>query len=37
MYRKVLITLKQEEAMQTWLEGSKAAMIKEKRLKIIRK
>jgi peptidyl-prolyl cis-trans isomerase D len=34
MYRKVLISLKQEEAMRTWLEGNKAAMIKEKRVKI---
>ena len=37
IFRKVLIALKQEEAMQTWLEGSKAAMIKEKRLRIIKK
>jgi len=34
MYRKVLISLKQEEAMKTWLEGNKAAMIKEKRVRI---
>jgi peptidyl-prolyl cis-trans isomerase D len=34
MYRKVLTSLKQEEAMKTWLEGNKAAMIKEKRVRI---
>lgn len=37
MYRKVFTSLKQEEAMQTWLEGNKAAMIKEKRVKIKKK
>ncbi|MCX5847916.1 MAG: SurA N-terminal domain-containing protein [Deltaproteobacteria bacterium] len=34
MYKKILISLKREEAMQTWLEGNKAAMIKEKRVRI---
>jgi len=34
MYRKIFISLKQEDAMKTWLEGNKAAMIKEKRVKI---
>jgi peptidyl-prolyl cis-trans isomerase D len=33
-YKKVLISIKREEAMQTWLEGNKTAMIKEKRIKI---
>jgi peptidyl-prolyl cis-trans isomerase D len=33
-YKKTLISIKREEAMQTWLEGNKAAMIKEKRIKI---
>ena len=33
-YKKILISIKREEAMQTWLEGNKAAMIKEKRIKI---
>jgi peptidyl-prolyl cis-trans isomerase D len=37
MYKKVLTSLKQEEAMRTWLEGNKAAMIKEKRVKIKKK
>ena len=31
---KILTSIKQEEAMKTWLEGNKATMIKEKRLKI---
>lgn len=34
MYKKVLINIKREEALQTWLEGNKAAMIKEKRVSI---
>jgi len=33
-YKKILISIKREEAIQTWLEGNKAAMIKEKRIKI---
>jgi peptidyl-prolyl cis-trans isomerase D len=37
MYRKIFISLKQEDAMKTWLEGNKAAMIKEKRVKIKKK
>ena len=37
MYRKILTSLRQEEAMQTWLEGNKTAMIKEKRLRIKKK
>ncbi len=34
IYRKVAMNLKKEEAMKSWLEGNKAAMIKAKRLKI---
>jgi peptidyl-prolyl cis-trans isomerase D len=34
MYKKVFISMKQADAMKTWLEGNKAAMIKEKRVKI---
>jgi peptidyl-prolyl cis-trans isomerase D len=34
IYRKVAMNLKREEAMKSWLEGNKAALIKEKRLKI---
>jgi peptidyl-prolyl cis-trans isomerase D len=34
IYRKVSMNLKREEAMKSWLEGNKAAMIKAKRLKI---
>jgi peptidyl-prolyl cis-trans isomerase D len=34
MYQKILISIKREEAIQTWLEGNKTAMIKEKRIKI---
>ena len=34
MYTKILTSMKQEEAMKTWLEGNKAAMIKEKRVRI---
>ncbi len=34
VYRKILISVKREEALQTWMEGNKAAMIKGKRLKI---
>ncbi|MBN1363634.1 MAG: SurA N-terminal domain-containing protein [Syntrophaceae bacterium] len=37
IYRKTLIAFKQKEAMQTWLEGNKAAMIKEKRVRIKKK
>jgi peptidyl-prolyl cis-trans isomerase D len=37
MYRKILTSLKQEEAMKTWLEGNKASMIKEKRVRIKKK
>jgi len=34
MYSKILISMKRDEALQTWLEGNKAAMIKGKRVKI---
>ncbi|MBP7342013.1 MAG: SurA N-terminal domain-containing protein [Smithellaceae bacterium] len=34
VYRKVAMNLKREEAMKSWLQGNKTAMIKEKRLKI---
>lgn len=34
IYQKVAMNLKREEAMKSWLEGNKAAMLKEKRLKI---
>jgi len=34
MYKKILTSIKQEEAVKTWLEGNKAAMIKSKRVKI---
>ncbi|HUN54402.1 MAG TPA: SurA N-terminal domain-containing protein [Smithella sp.] len=34
MYTKILLSMKRDEALQTWLEGNKAAMIKEKRVKI---
>jgi peptidyl-prolyl cis-trans isomerase D len=34
IYKKVAMNLKREEAMKSWLEGNKAAMIKAKRLKI---
>jgi len=34
IFRKVALNLKKEEAMKSWLEGNKEAMIKEKRLKI---
>jgi peptidyl-prolyl cis-trans isomerase D len=37
IYIKTLTALKQKEAMQTWLEGNKAAMIKEKRVRIKKK
>jgi len=33
-YKKILISIKREDAWQAWLEGNKAAMIKEKRIKI---
>jgi peptidyl-prolyl cis-trans isomerase D len=36
-YKNMLISIKRDEAMQTWLEGNKAAMIKEKRIKINKK
>jgi len=36
LYGRVLEKLKKEEAMKSWLEGNKEAMIKEKRLKIQR-
>jgi len=34
MYKKILTSLKREEALQIWMEGNKAAMIKGKRVKI---
>ena len=34
IYRKVAMNLKREEAIKTWLEGNKVALIKEKRMKI---
>ena len=34
IYRKVAMNLKREETMKSWLEGTKAALMKEKRLKI---
>lgn len=34
IYRKVAMNLKREEAMKSWLEGNKEALMKEKRLKI---
>jgi len=37
MYRQILTSVKQEEAFQTWLEGNKAALIKEKRIRIKKK
>jgi len=37
MYKKMFTSFKQEEAMKTWLEGNKAAMIKEKRVRIKKK
>ncbi|MBN1470334.1 MAG: SurA N-terminal domain-containing protein [Syntrophaceae bacterium] len=37
MYKKLLTAMKQEEAMRTWLEGNKTAMIKEKRVRIKKK
>jgi peptidyl-prolyl cis-trans isomerase D len=36
IYKKMLTSFKQEEAMQSWLEGNKLAMIKEKRINIKR-
>jgi peptidyl-prolyl cis-trans isomerase D len=36
IYKKMLTSIKQEEAMQSWLEGNKLAMIKEKRINIKR-
>jgi peptidyl-prolyl cis-trans isomerase D len=35
-YKKILTSIKREEAMQSWLEGNKAAMIKGKRINIKR-
>lgn len=35
-YKKILTSVKQKEAMQSWLEGNKAAMIKGKRINIKR-
>lgn len=37
MYRQVLTVLKQDEGFQTWLEGNKQALIKEKRVRIKKK
>lgn len=34
VYQKILISIKREEAMQTWLDGNKEAMIKAERIKI---
>jgi peptidyl-prolyl cis-trans isomerase D len=34
MYRKMAMNLKREEAIKAWMEGNKAEMIREKRLKI---
>jgi peptidyl-prolyl cis-trans isomerase D len=34
VYRRVAMNLKREEAMKSWLEGNKAAMMKDNRLKI---
>lgn len=34
VYRKIATNFKREEALKSWLEGNKAAMIKSKRLKI---
>ncbi len=34
IFRKVAMNLKREEAMKSWLEGNKKAMLKEKRMKI---
>jgi peptidyl-prolyl cis-trans isomerase D len=36
LYQKILTNIKREEAMRSWLEGNKQAMMKEKRLKINR-
>ncbi|HQK99958.1 MAG TPA: peptidylprolyl isomerase [Smithellaceae bacterium] len=36
LYGRVLAKLKKEQAMKSWMEGNKEAMIKEKRLKIQR-
>lgn len=37
MYRQILTAMKQEEGFQTWLEGNKTALIKEKRVRIKKK
>jgi len=37
IYRKVAMNLKREEAMKSWLEGNKAALIKEKRMKLTKR
>jgi peptidyl-prolyl cis-trans isomerase D len=34
LYKKIYISIKRQEAIQAWLEGNKALMIKEKRIKI---
>jgi peptidyl-prolyl cis-trans isomerase D len=34
LYKKIFLSLKREETMQTWLEGNKEAMKKEGRIKI---
>ncbi len=36
-YKKILLSMKRDEALQTWLEGNKAAMIKGKRVRIKKK
>ncbi|MFO7570864.1 MAG: SurA N-terminal domain-containing protein [Smithellaceae bacterium] len=36
LYERMLTNIKREEAMKSWLQGNKQAMIKEKRLKINR-
>jgi hypothetical protein len=34
MYKNIFYSIKKEEALSSWLEGNKIAMIKEKRFKI---
>jgi peptidyl-prolyl cis-trans isomerase D len=34
VYKKILTNIKREEALKAWLEGNKAALIKDKRLQI---
>ncbi len=36
IYKKILLSVKQEEAMRSWLEGNKKALTKEKRIDIKR-